>query len=156
MEHRPLGRTGLSVSVLSLGTMTWGEQNTEEEGFAQMDYALDHGLNLFDNAELYPIPPKAETQGTCEEIMGRWIKSRGARDKIIVATKVVGRSQNTWFRDDGREARLKAADIEEACNKSLKRLQTDRIDLYQVHWVRSRAQPVRREPHRLQPAPASR
>ncbi|MEM8552204.1 MAG: aldo/keto reductase [Pseudomonadota bacterium] len=134
MKTRPLGRTGLSVSALSLGTMTWGEQNTDEEGFAQMDYAFARGLNLFDNAELYPIPPKAETQGRTEDIMGRWMEDRGVRDKVIVATKVVGRSSNGWFRDSGQPARLTAADIEEAVNKSLKRLRTDRIDLYQVHW----------------------
>ncbi|XWN32137.1 MAG: aldo/keto reductase [Devosia sp.] len=135
MELRPLGRTDVSVSVLSLGTMTWGEQNTEAEGHAQMDRAVDAGLNLLDAAELYPIPPKAETQGRTEAIIGTWLKSRpGAREKVIVASKVVGRSQNTWFRDDGRQPRLTARDIEEAVDKSLQRLQTDRIDLYQVHW----------------------
>jgi len=134
MDLRPLGRTGLSVSALSLGTMTWGEQNTAAEAFEQMDYALEQGLNLFDNAELYPIPPKAETQGRTEEIMGRWMAERGVRDRIIVATKVVGRSANRWFRDDGREPRLTPRDIEEAVDKSLRRLRTDRIDLYQVHW----------------------
>ncbi|MEM6762273.1 MAG: aldo/keto reductase [Pseudomonadota bacterium] len=134
MEYRPLGRTGLKVSALSLGTMTFGEQNTEAEAFEQMDYALEHGINLFDNAELYPIPDRAQTQGDCEEIMGRWMADRGARDKILVATKVIGRSERGWFRNDGHEPRLKAADIEEAIDKSLKRLQTDRIDLYQVHW----------------------
>ena len=134
METRPLGRTGLSVSALSLGTMTWGEQNTEAEGFEQMDYALEHGINLFDAAELYPIPPKAETQGRTETILGNWMAERGTRDKIILASKVIGRSEHTWFRDDGHKPRLTAADIEEAVNKSLKRLKTDRIDLYQVHW----------------------
>lgn len=140
MDYRPLGRTGLSVSALSLGTMTWGEQNTKDEAFEQMDLALERGLNLFDNAELYPIPPKAETQGRTEEIMGEWMADRGARDKIIVATKVVGRADNTWFRADGRQPRLSAADIEEAAEDSLRRLKTDRIDLYQVHW------PARRVP----------
>lgn len=134
MEYRPLGRTGLSVSALSLGTMTWGEQNTEEEGFAQMDLALERGINLFDAAELYPIPPKAETQGRTEEVFGNWMQSRGTRDKVIVATKVVGRSSSTYFRADGHEPRLTPADIEEAVNNSLRRLKTDRIDLYQVHW----------------------
>lgn len=134
METRPLGRTGLSVSALSLGTMTWGQQNTQAEGFEQMDYAFERGLNLFDAAELYPIPPKAETHGRTEEIMGAWMADRGVRDKVIVATKVVGRSANTWFRDNNQPARLSAKDIEEAVDKSLKRLKTDRIDLYQVHW----------------------
>jgi len=134
MDYRPLGRTGLSVGALSLGTMTWGEQNTQDEGFAQMDYALERGLNLFDAAELYPIPPKAETQGRTEEILGNWMADRGTRDRIILASKVIGRSGHDWFRDDGRGPRLNARDIEEAVNKSLKRLKTDRIDLYQVHW----------------------
>jgi aryl-alcohol dehydrogenase-like predicted oxidoreductase len=101
MEYRPLGRTDLHVSSICLGTMTWGEQNTEAEGHAQMDHALEHGINLFDTAELYPIPPKAETQGRTEEIIGSWFSARGTREKIVLATKVVGRSDNTWFRDDG-------------------------------------------------------
>ena len=135
METRPLGRTGLSVTAISLGTMTWGQQNTEAEAFAQMDHALEAGLNLFDAAELYPVPRRAETQGRTEEYIGNWLKARpGAREKIILASKVLGRSDANWFRDDGHEPRLKAADIEEAVNKSLKRLKTDRIDLYQVHW----------------------
>jgi aryl-alcohol dehydrogenase-like predicted oxidoreductase len=135
MDYRPLGRTGLSVSALSLGTMTWGEQNNPAEGFEQMDIALERGVNLFDNAEMYPIPPRAETGNRCEEIMGDWLASRpGAREKVIVATKVVGRSHMTWLRADGREPRLTPRDIEEAVEGSLRRLKTDRIDLYQVHW----------------------
>ncbi|MEM8664452.1 MAG: aldo/keto reductase, partial [Pseudomonadota bacterium] len=98
------------------------------------DLALEHGINLFDTAELYSIPSRAETYGRTEEIMGAWMADRGVRDKIIVATKVVGRSSNTWFRADGHKARLTAADIEEAVEGSLRRLKTDRIDLYQVHW----------------------
>jgi aryl-alcohol dehydrogenase-like predicted oxidoreductase len=134
MEYRRLGRTDLNVSLICLGTMTWGQQNTEADGHAQMDYALDRGINFFDTAELYSIPPKAETQGSTERIVGTWFKSRGKRDKIILASKVVGRSENTWFRDDGSPAELSRAQIEEAVNKSLKRLQTDYIDLYQIHW----------------------
>jgi len=135
MDYRPLGRTGLSVSALSLGTMTWGEQNTEAEAFEQMDLALDRGVNLFDNAEMYPIPPRAETANRCEAIMGDWFAARpGAREKVIVATKVAGRSHMTWLRSDGREPRLTPRDIEEAVEGSLRRLRTDRIDLYQVHW----------------------
>lgn len=135
MDYRPLGRTGLSVSALSLGTMTWGRQNTEAEAFEQMDLALDRGVNLFDNAEMYPIPPVAETKHRCETIMGNWFAARpGAREKVIVATKVVGRSHMTWLREDGREPRLTPRDIEEAVEGSLRRLRTDRIDLYQVHW----------------------
>jgi aryl-alcohol dehydrogenase-like predicted oxidoreductase len=134
MEYRRLGRTDLNVSLICLGTMTWGQQNTEAEGHAQMDYAVDQGVNFFDTAELYPIPPKAETQGATERFIGSWFKSRGTRDKVILATKVVGRSENTWFRDDGSPAELSRRQIEEGVNKSLKRLQTDYIDLYQIHW----------------------
>jgi aryl-alcohol dehydrogenase-like predicted oxidoreductase len=134
MEYRRLGRTDLKVSLICLGTMTWGQQNTEADGHAQMDYALDQGINFFDTAELYSIPPKAETQGSTERIIGSWFKSRGSRDKVILASKVVGRSENTWFRDDGSPAELSRKQIEEAVNKSLKRLQTDYIDLYQIHW----------------------
>ncbi|MCG6122760.1 MAG: aldo/keto reductase [Microvirga sp.] len=134
MEYRPLGRTGLTVSAICLGTMTYGEQNTEAEGHAQMDFALDRGINFFDTAELYAIPPKAETQGATERIIGSWFSARGARDKVILATKVVGRSVNTWFRDDGSPAELSRAQIHEAVEKSLKRLRTDYIDLYQIHW----------------------
>ncbi|KAA2237120.1 aldo/keto reductase [Salinarimonas soli] len=134
MEYRRLGRTGLDVSALCLGTMTWGEQNTEAEGHAQMDMALDRGITFFDTAELYPIPPKAETQGRTEEIIGTWFKARGTRDRVILATKVIGRSGNTWFRDDGSTCELNRRQIEEAVDKSLRRLRTDYIDLYQLHW----------------------
>jgi aryl-alcohol dehydrogenase-like predicted oxidoreductase len=134
MQYRPLGRTGLNVSLIGLGTMTWGQQNTEADGHAQMDYALDQGINFFDTAELYSIPPKPETQGSTERIIGTWFASRGARDKVILASKVVGRSENTWFRDDASRAELSKVQIEEAVNKSLRRLRTDYIDLYQLHW----------------------
>lgn len=134
MDYRPLGRTGLNVSSLCLGTMTWGEQNTEAEGHAQMDLALDRGVNFFDTAELYPIPRNPETQGRTERIIGTWMKERGTRDKIVLATKVVGRSDATWFRKDGSESRLTRAQIEEAIDQSLRNLQTDYVDLYQVHW----------------------
>ena len=134
MQRRPLGRTGLNVSQICLGTMTWGQQNTESDGHAQMDYALDRGINFFDTAELYSIPPRAETQGSTERIIGSWFKSRGTRDKVILASKVIGRSDHTWFRDDGSRGELSRGQIEEAVNKSLRRLQTDYIDLYQLHW----------------------
>ncbi|MBJ3777727.1 aldo/keto reductase [Acuticoccus mangrovi] len=135
MEYRKLGRTDLTVSALCLGTMTFGSQNTEAEAFAQMDMALDRGINLFDNAEMYPIPPRAETKHRCETIMGNWFAARkGARDKVMIATKVVGRSSQTWLREDGHEPRLTARDINEAIDGSLKRLKTDYVDLYQVHW----------------------
>jgi len=134
MEYRPLGRTGLRVSALCLGTMTWGQQNSEAEGHAQMDYALERGINFIDTAELYAIPPKPETQGSTERIIGSWLKARGRRDDVILATKVVGRSENTWFRDDGSPSELSRAQIVEAVDKSLTRLRTDYIDLYQIHW----------------------
>jgi aryl-alcohol dehydrogenase-like predicted oxidoreductase len=135
MEYRPLGRSGIEVSAVCLGTMTWGEQNTEAEGHAQMDYALERGVNFLDAAELYPIPPKAETQGRTEAIIGSWLKARpGVRDKVVIASKVCGRGENTWFRDDGAPTELSRRQIEEAVDKSLRRLGTDRIDLYQLHW----------------------
>ncbi len=134
MEYRRLGRTDLKVSVICLGTMTWGEQNTEVEGHAQMDYAVEQGINFFDTAELYAIPPKPETQGSTERIIGSWFKARGNRDKIILASKVCGRGGNTWFRDDKSPTRLTRKQIFEAVEKSLNRLQTDYIDLYQIHF----------------------
>ena len=132
MEYRKLGNTDIDVSVICLGTMTWGEQNTMEEGHEQMDYALDQGVNFFDAAELYPIPPKAETQGKTEECIGSWFKKRGNREKIILATKVAGRSPMKWFRGDA--TKLDRENIEAAVDASLERLQTDYIDLYQLHW----------------------
>ncbi len=134
MEYRQLGRTDLKVSAICLGTMTWGEQNTEAEGHEQMDYALAQGVNFFDTAELYAIPPKPETQGSTERIIGSWFRARGNRDKVILASKIIGRSGNDWFRDDGGPTRVNRKQIEEAVDKSLKRLQTDYIDLYQIHF----------------------
>ncbi|MBR9834379.1 MAG: aldo/keto reductase [Alphaproteobacteria bacterium] len=135
MEKRELGRTGLMVTTCCLGTMTWGQQNTEVEGHAQMDYAMDRGINFWDTAEMYSVPPKAETQGSTERIIGSWFKKTGRRDEIILASKVSGRSKQTWTRDaDVEWTRHTKAQIDEAVAKSLKRLQTDYIDLYQLHW----------------------
>jgi aryl-alcohol dehydrogenase-like predicted oxidoreductase len=134
MEHRPLGRTGLTVPVICLGTMTFGQQNTEAEGHEQMDYALAHGVNFFDTAEMYSIPPKADTHGSTERIIGSWFASRGARDKVILATKAVGRGDYVWLRENASETAQTAAQLTEAVEKSLKRLRTDYIDLYQLHW----------------------
>lgn len=134
MQKTRLGRTDLEVSRICLGTMTFGEQNTEGEAHAQLDRAVEAGINFLDTAELYPIPPKAETQGSTEAYIGSWLRARGNRDQLVIATKVVGRSQNTWFRDDGLQPRLDRRNIGEAVEKSLRRLGTDYIDLYQIHW----------------------
>ena len=133
MLERKLGRTDLMVSEICLGTMTYGQQNTEAEGHEQMDYALEQDINFFDTAELYSIPPKAETQGSTERIIGSWFKARKNRDQVILATKVVGRTVMDWFRG-GRPSQLNRTDMTEALDGSLKRLNTDYIDLYQLHW----------------------
>lgn len=135
IEMRPLGKTGIEVTSCCLGTMTWGQQNTEAEGHSQMDYALERGVTFWDTAEMYSVPAKAETQGATERIIGTWLKASGKRDQIVLATKVCGRSRNTWSRDGELEwLRQTKAQIDEAVAKSLKRLQTDYIDLYQLHW----------------------
>lgn len=151
MELRPLGRSGLKVSAICLGTMTWGQQNTEAEGFEQMDYALEQGVNFFDTAEMYSVPPKPETQGSTERIIGAWFKARKNRDKVILASKVVGRSQMIWFRKDGSESRLTRAQMSEALEASLARLGTDYIDLYQLHFP-NRVVPWGANPTRFNPA----
>ena len=133
MDMRRIGRTDLVVSKICLGTMTWGQQNTEAEAHAQMDYAFERGVNFLDTAELYPIPPKAETQGRTETYIGNWMKARGNRDKMVVASKVVGRTPMDWFRG-GRPSKLVRADILHAVEGSLRKLQTDHIDLYQIHF----------------------
>lgn len=135
MEYRPLGKTGLQVSAIALGTMTWGQQNTEAEAFEQMDYALDRGINFFDTAEMYPVPPRAETQGRTEAYIGNWLASRKARDRIILATKVAGRGENNPGVQHVRGGpRLNKEHIQQAMDTSLQRLQTDYVDLYQLHW----------------------
>ena len=134
MKKRKLGKTDLKVSEICLGTMTWGEQNTESEGHAQMDYALDNGINFFDTAEMYAVPPKKETQGSTEKIIGSWFKDRKSRDKVILATKVSGRSPLNWLRDDEKSTEQSREQIFEAVDKSLLRLGIDYIDLYQLHW----------------------
>ncbi len=133
MEKRRLGRTDILVSQLCLGTMTWGEQNTQEEGFAQMDAAIEAGINFFDTAEMYAVPPTEKSYGTTETIIGNWFRARpGLRDKVILASKVTGRSTGMpYIRGNPR---LSRAHIEEAIDNSLRRLQTDYLDLYQLHW----------------------
>ncbi len=131
MRYRKLGRTNLEVSVIGLGTMTWGFQNTQAQGFEQMDYALAHGINFFDTAEMYAIPPSAETFGTTESIIGNWFASQKNRDKVILASKITGPGLS-WVRDGKNYIDRK--NILLAVEGSLKRLQTDYIDLYQLHW----------------------
>jgi aryl-alcohol dehydrogenase-like predicted oxidoreductase len=134
MQYRKLGRTEVKVSQLCLGTMTFGEQNSEAEGHAQLDYARDCGINVVDASEVYPVPAKAETQGRTETIIGSWLAARRQRDKVMIATKVAGRGKMTWLRQDGSPTRQSPAQIREAVEGSLERLQTDYIDLYQLHW----------------------
>ncbi len=131
MNYRQLGQTDLQVSKIALGTMTWGEQNTEQEAYQQLDRAVAAGVNLIDTAEMYPVPPKAATQGLTEEYLGQWLNRSGQRDRLVLATKVVGRSDMDYLRGGPR---LNAKQIKQACEASLKRLQTDYIDLYQIHW----------------------
>ena len=134
MDYRPLGRTPLTTSLIGLGTMTWGEQNSEVEAHAQIAQALDAGVNLIDAAEMYPVPPRAETQGRTETILGTWLaRNRSRRDDLIIATKVSGRADwLPWIRDG--QTRLTRGQITAALDASLGRLQTDYIDLYQLHW----------------------
>jgi aryl-alcohol dehydrogenase-like predicted oxidoreductase len=131
VEYRKLGQTELQVSVIGLGTMTWGFQNTQAQGFEQMDYALEQGINFFDTAEMYAIPPSEKTFGTTETIIGHWFTSRANREKIILASKITGPGL-PWVRDGKNYIDKK--NILQAVEDSLKRLQTDYIDLYQLHW----------------------
>ncbi|MFG6138310.1 NADP(H)-dependent aldo-keto reductase [Halomonas sp. B23F22_10] len=135
MQTRPLGRTGLDVSRLCLGTMTFGEQNTEAEAHEQLDRAVAFGVNFIDTAEMYPVPPKAETQGLTEAYVGSWLKARGARDDVIIATKAAGPGLD-HIRGGSR---LTREQIHQAIDTSLARLQTDYVDLYQLHWPDRRA-----------------
>jgi aryl-alcohol dehydrogenase-like predicted oxidoreductase len=131
MRQVKLGKTDLMVSELCLGTMTWGSQNTEAEGHAQADLALDHGVNFWDTAEMYPVNPvRAETVGRTEEIIGTWIAARGGRDRLVLATKAGG-GGNAALRQGGP---LNGAVLRQAAEASLRRLQTDHIDIYQIHW----------------------
>lgn len=132
MEYRQLGNTNINVSAICLGTMTYGDQNTQADASSQLDYALSEGINFIDTAEMYPVPPKAETYTRTETIVGNWLKTQ-ARDKIILGGKVAGpRRGMHWIR--GGPANLDRANIREAIEGSLKRLQTDYIDVYQLHW----------------------
>jgi len=131
MKYTTLPSTAIKVSKICLGTMTWGNQNTEAEGHAQMDYALDHGVNFIDTAELYPVPATAETQGLTSKYIGTWLKKNNTRDKVIIASKIAGIGDYTaHIRTSGFSANT----IKEAIDLELGRLQTDYIDLYQLHW----------------------
>jgi len=135
MKYRKLGTTDIKVSVICLGTMTFGEQNSEEEGFLQMDYSIDRGVNFFDTAELYAVMPRKETYGKTEEIIGNWFNLRKNRDKIILASKVASKSDGLeWIREGKDKLGFDKKNINEAIDASLKRLKTDYIDLYQLHW----------------------
>mgnify|MGYP006388642749 FL=1 len=133
MQFKPLADTGILLPEICLGTMTFGEQNTQEQAFQQLDYALDQGLYFWDTAEMYPVPPKPETQGATERIIGNWIAARGGRDKLFLASKIAGPSQGGSHIRDGK-TRFVADEISAAIDQSLSRLQTDYIDLYQLHW----------------------
>lgn len=132
MRMKKLGRTEVEVSEICLGTMTWGLQNSEAEAHAQMDYALGRGINFFDTAELYAVPPSAATYGRTEELIGTWFRKTGKRDHVVLASKVAGGGR-PWIRG-GRG--VDAAGVREAVEGSLRRLATDYIDLYQIHWPR--------------------
>jgi aryl-alcohol dehydrogenase-like predicted oxidoreductase len=131
MNYKKLGNTELNVSTICLGTMTWGEQNTQVEGFDQMDYALEQGINFWDTAEIYSIPPKKQTFGDTEVIIGNWFEKTKKREEIILASKVCG-PMREYVRGGGNQFGKK--NITEALEGSLKRLKTDYIDLYQLHW----------------------
>ena len=133
MQFKPLANTGILVPEICLGTMTFAEQNTQAEGFAQLDYALERGLNFWDTAEMYPVPPKSETQGATERIIGNWFAERGGRDNVILATKIAGPSQGGSQIRNG-QTRYTATEIASALDGNLQRLKTDYIDLYQLHW----------------------
>ena len=131
MNYKKLGNTDLNVSTICLGTMTWGEQNSEKEAFEQMSYAIDNGVNFWDTAELYSVPPKESTYGLTEEIIGNWFTKNRKRQEVILASKVAGPSRD--YLRDGQNSFV-GKNLENALNNSLKRLKTDYLDLYQLHW----------------------
>lgn len=133
MQYNRLGHSDINVSRICLGTMTWGQQNTREQAFEQMDYALSQGVNFWDTAELYAIPPKAETYGKTEEIIGQWFAKTGRRQEVVLASKIVGPGEFVSHIRGG-QGRFNRQQIPQALDASLKRLQTDYLDLYQLHW----------------------
>src|SRR5690349_1721240 len=140
MQRTRLGRSDLQVSKVCLGTMTFGEQNTEADAHSQLDYALERGINFIDTAEMYPVMPRAQTQGATERFIGSWLKKSGKRGSVVLASKVAGPNAAMHWIRSGRN-NLDEANIRAAVEASLKRLQTDHIDLYQLHWP-SRNVPV--------------
>ena len=136
MQTRPLGRTNINVSVITLGTMTWGEQNTEAEAHSQLDLAVERGINLIDVAEMYPVPPKPETQGLSERYLGTWLKKSGKRDQLLIATKATGpaRKPHNPRHIRGGVNHFDRKGLSDALHGSLDRLQLDYVDLYQLHW----------------------
>lgn len=133
MKFNPLAHTGIQLPEICLGTMTFGEQNTQAEAFDQLNYALDQGLYFWDTAEMYPVPPKAETQGATEQIIGNWIQQHGQRDRLFLASKIAGPGFGGGAIRQGL-TRFNRQHIQQALDGSLQRLQTDYIDLYQLHW----------------------
>lgn len=134
MQYRKLGDSDLNISEITLGTMTFGEQNTEAEAHAMLGYAFENGINILDTAEIYPVPPRKETSGRTDLYIASWLKDQ-PRDKVIVATKVAGCSERaTYLRENADILRVDAANIKESVEKSLQRLNIDYIDLLQIHW----------------------
>ena len=133
MQYRKLGHTDIDVSLICLGSMTWGEQNTLKEACQQLDYAVDQGVNFIDTAELYPSPMRAETQGRTDQHIGNWLKTRADRDQLIIASKICPAATYIDYVRGG-DNRLDRDNVRAALDASLKRMQTDYIDLYQVHW----------------------
>ncbi len=136
MEYRKLGRTGVEVSAIGLGTMTWGQQNTEAEAHSQLDFALERGVNLIDTAEMYPVPPMAQTQGRTEAYIGTWLEKSGKRDRVFLATKAAGPASDPKRPSHLRNGNVRhdRQNLTEALHDSLVRLRTDHLDLYQLHW----------------------
>ncbi len=141
MFYRKLGNTNTDISVIGLGTMTFGEQTSRDEAFKIMDFAFENGINFFDTAEMYPVYPKKETYGITEKIIGEWVQLRNVRSKIIIGSKIcsshpkgIGATKLSWIRGGGDNLKFDEINFNEALNKSLERLKTDYIDLYQLHW----------------------
>ena len=135
MKYKKLGTTDLDVSLICLGTMTWGTQNSEKDAFEQMDYSVSQGINFFDTAELYAVMPRKETYGKTEEILGNWFQEKKNRDKIILASKIASKSDGLeWIREGSENLGFDKKNMNAAIDASLKRLKTDYIDLYQLHW----------------------